>query len=204
MEATIMDHKGVRLAATAYAVGSVLWIALIVVLTAVWGVDPPPGSTAFYAVEACFVIIQLLLLFGFFGVLWSEGIGRGVFGKVAFGVGVLGHIAFVAAEMHSLMIGSTSDLLAAGALLSALGFVLTGIAVLLAKRWAGWARWVPLLTGIYPILVMFPFIAISGEPNGYAIAGWGVLRLALAFAIRAQASAPVATPGGLEVSQRGV
>jgi hypothetical protein len=34
---------------------------------------------------------------------------------------------------------------------------------------------------------MFPFIIIADAPNGYAIAGWGLVRLALGLAIRAQA-----------------
>ncbi len=174
----------VHLAGTAYVVGSVLWLLLIGAQTALWGFEPPAGSFAFYAIELCLIITQLLLLFGFFGVLWSDGVGRSTFGKIAFGIGLLGHLIFVAAEAHSFIVGATSDLLALGALVSAIGLLLTGIAVLRAKRWQGWTRWMPLLTGLYPWLAMFPFIFIADEPNGYAIAGWGLMRLALGLAIR--------------------
>ena len=184
----------VRLAGTAYAVGSVLWLVLLGSQTAIWGFEPPAGSVAFYAFEAAFVITQLLLLYGFFGVLWSDGIGRRMFGKIAFGIGVLGHLVFVAGEVHSLAIGTLSDLVPMGALVSAIGIVLTGITVLMAKRWQGWTRWMPLLAGLYPWLLMFPLIFISTEPNGYTIAGWGLARLALGLAIRAQAhDVPAAT-----------
>ena len=130
----------------------------------------------------------MLLLVGFFGVLWSGGVGRGGFGTIAFGLGVLGHLVFVAGEVHSLLSRTTSDLVALGALVSAVGMLLTGIAVLTAQQWQGWTRWMPLLAGLYPWLLMFPFIFLSGEPNSYAIAGWGLARLAVGFAIRTQAN----------------
>jgi hypothetical protein len=178
----------VRLAGTAYIIGSVLWLAVLGAQTAIWGFEPPARSAAFYAFEAALVVTQALLLYGFFGVLWSGGIGQGLFGKLAFGLGVLGHLIFVAGEILSLAAGTVSDLIALGALVSALGLVLTGLAVLMAKRWAGWTRWAPLLAGLFPFLLMFPFLFISDEPNGYAVAGWGLARLALGLAIRAQES----------------
>lgn len=49
------------------------------------------------------------------------------------------------------------------------------------------------LTGLYPWLLMFPFIAIADEPNPYAIGGWGLLRLVLGLAIRQQSAAATAT-----------
>lgn len=195
----------IRLTGTAYAAGGILWFVLAVVQAAIWGIEPPAGSAAFYVIEAVFAIAQMLLLFGFFGVLWSEGVGRGVFGKIAFGIAVLGHLVFVAGEIHSLTSGRLSDLLAVGAMVSAIGIVLTGIATLMAQRWQGWTRWMPLLTGLYPLLVMFPFIFIADEPNPFAIAGWGLLRLALGLAIRVQAETVSATaPTHVSVSQRGV
>ncbi|MBC8162941.1 MAG: hypothetical protein H7Z42_17170 [Roseiflexaceae bacterium] len=197
--------RRVHLAGTAYAIGGVVWFMLAVVQGTIWGFEPPPGSAAFYVIEAIFVIAQLLLLFGFFGVLWSGGIGRSLFGRIAFGLGVLGHVVFVAGEIHSLLLGSISDLIPLGALTSAVGMLLTGVAVLVAKQWQGRARWMPLLAGLYPWLVMFPFIFIASEPNVYAVGGWGLARLALGLAIRAQANVvPVAAPPtGAQVPQRG-
>jgi len=195
----------VRSAGTAYAVGGLLWLVLATTIAVVYGGDPPAGSSAFFASQVIWIILQVLLLLGFFGIFWSGGV-RGVFGLIAFGLGVLGHLAFLASEIHSLFIGASSDLLAIGALVSAVGILLTGIAVLTAKRWHGWTRWMPLLTGLYPFLFLFPFLFIYGEPNSYLIAGWGLLRLALGLAIRAQADAlPAATsPADVKLSQRGV
>jgi len=178
-----------RLAGTLYAVGGGLWFLLAATMTALYGIELPPGTTGFYVTEAIFVVVQALLLVGWFGLRWSGAVGQGWFGRIAFWLGALGHLIFVVAEIHSLLIGTLSMLLPLGAITSAVGMLLTGIAVLLAKAWRGWTRWVPLLAGLYPWVAMFPFLALEGEPSGYAIAGWGLMRLALGLAIRAQADA---------------
>jgi len=196
----------VRLAGTVYAVGGLLWFVLAVVVAVVFGGDPPGDSAAFLPSQVVWIIVQVLLLFGFFGIYWGGGVGRGVFGTIAFGLGLLGHVAFAAGEVHSLFIGASSDLVAVGAFVSAVGMILTGIAVLLAKQWHGWTRWMPFLAGLYPFLFMFPILFIYGEPNMYAIAAWGLARFALGLAIGAQADAmPSATsPADVTLSQRSV
>ena len=193
----------VRVAGTVYAVGGLLWLVLTAVLAVVFGGDPPGTSPAFVPSQVLYIILQVLLLGGFVGVYWSHGV-RGVFGQIAFGLGVLGHLVFVAGEAHSLFIGANSDLVALGALVSSVGILLTGIAVLVAKGWQGWPRWMPLLTGAYPFVFMFPFLIIYGDPSSFAIAGWGVPRLLLGLAICAQANAmPTTTsPTDVKLSQR--
>ncbi len=193
------DTRG-AVAGNAYAVGGLLWFVVGAVGATIWGLEAPAGSAGFYLSETVFLVAQLLLCFGLFGLRWSGALARGLFGTIAFGVAVLGHIAFVAAELHSLVLGSLSDLLAIAALFSAIGLVLTGIAVLRAQRWQGWARWMPLVTGLYFWLAMFPFILVADGPNGFAIAGWGLVRCLLGLAIRSQAAAPASASeavGGL-------
>lgn len=177
----------IKLAGTLYMVGGAIWFLLIVGATAMGIAYDQPQTTAFYVAEALFVVIQSLLLVGFFGIWWSNGVGRGLFGKIAFGLGALGHILFVLVEAHSLIVGDLSPIFPLAPLVSAVGILLTGIAVLTAKQWQGWTRWMPLLTGLYPWLFMFPFIFITGEPSNYAIGLWGLVRLVLGLAIRAQA-----------------
>lgn len=188
-----------RMAGTIYALGGALWFVVATWVAARFGGDPPPGSGAFYLSEAVWLVVQLLLLVGFFGLLWSDALGRSVFGWLAFGVGVLGHVLFVAAELHGLLSGATSDLLAVAALVSALGLLLVGIAVIMARRWEGWARFVPLLAGLYFFVGMLPFIIVADAPNLFAVGGWGLLRLVLGLAMRTQAGtvnaqAPVGLP----------
>ena len=183
----IVNHR-VKLAGRLYMVGGAIWFLWIVGATALGIPWTQPQTTTFYVAEALFVVIQLLLLVGFFGIWWSGGVRRGLFGKIAFSLGALGHILFVLLEAHSLILGDMSPLFPLAPLVSAVGILLTGIAVLAAKQWQGWTRWIPLLTGLYPFLFMFPFVFINGEPSDYAIGLWGLVRLVLGLAIYTQAA----------------
>ncbi|RMF02852.1 MAG: hypothetical protein D6768_07255 [Chloroflexi bacterium] len=63
-----VNHR-VKLAGTLYMAGGAVWFLWIVGATALgvpWG---QPQTSAFYLAEALFVVMQLLLLIGFFG-LW--------------------------------------------------------------------------------------------------------------------------------------
>ena len=192
-------NQRVKLAGMLYMAGGAIWFLVIVGATVLGIPFGEPQTTAFYVAEALFVVIQLLLLVGFFGIWWSDGVGRGMFGKIAFGLGALGHLLFVLLETHSLIIGELSPAFPLAPLVSAVGILLTGIAVLRAKQWQGWTRWMPLLTGLYPWLFMFPFLFITGEPSNYAIGLWGLVRLVLGLAIRAQAEAAGQTSASSEV-----
>ena len=194
-----MNTQKVKQAGTLYAAGGAIWFLFIVgsILTGFpWSEE---HTTSFTVAETIFIIVQTLLLIGFFGIWWSGGVGQGTFGKIAFGLAALGHLIFVLVEIHSLILGDLSPLFPLAPVSSAGGILLTGIAVLRAKRWQGWPRWMPLITGIYPFIFMFPFVAVTGETLDIAIGFWGLVRLALGLAIRAQASEPVMAAG--EVTQ---
>lgn len=141
-----------------------------------------PVGTPFVIAEVFWIVIQSLLLIGVVGLALS-GAAPGWFGGISLGLALLGRADFVVAEVHSLIIGYDSDLLALGALITAVGMTLVGIAVLRAKRWGGWQRFTPLLAGIYPFIAMFPFIFITGEPSMLAITGWGLLWILLGYAL---------------------
>ena len=93
-----------------------------------------PHTSAFTAAEVIFVVVQTVLLAGFFGIWWSGGVGRDLFGKIAFGLGTLGHILFVLLEAHSLALGELSPAFPLAPVVSAAGILLTGIAVLRARQ----------------------------------------------------------------------
>lgn len=63
------------------------------------------------------------------------------------------------------------------------GMVAAGIGVVRSGRWRGWRRWVPLLCGLYPFVVVFPVFAAVGEPNFLVLSGWGACWLGLALAL---------------------
>jgi hypothetical protein len=91
--------------------------------------------------------------------------------KIALGLAVLGRVEFVLTEIRSLIPGEDSFLLPLGELIMAIGITLVGITVLRAKRWVGWQRSTPLITGVYPSVVVFPFIFITDEHNVLVRAG---------------------------------
>jgi len=168
----------VRVAGVFCAVGGAGWFANALLASAI----SRPNSAAFVVTEVLWTLIQLLLLIGVVGLALS-GVASGWFGGIALGLALLGRVDFVLAEIHSLILGEESFLLPLGALITAVGMTLVGIAVLRARRWGGWQRFTPLIVGVYPFVVMFPFIFITDEPNVLAIAGWGLTWCLLGYAI---------------------
>jgi hypothetical protein len=78
-------------------------------------------------------------------------------------------------------------LLPAGALLGAAGMVVTGIAVVRARRWTGWRRYAPLIVGLYPFVAMFGFVIVTGGPNLFAVVGWSLPWILVGVAARIEA-----------------
>lgn len=89
---------------------------------------------------------------------------------------------------------NTRMFLPLGALLSGIGMVVTGIQVLAGKRWPGPKGALPLLVGLYPFLVMFPLLVITGHPDLGAIMGWGVPWLALGIGLATEKRALPTSP----------
>ena len=141
-----------------------------------------PSSAVFAISRVFWIIISSLLFIGVVGLaLWDVMAGR--FGGIALGIVVVGQVSFLLSEIHQLITGEDdSFLVPLGALITAVGMTLVGIAVLRARRWGGWQRFTPLLVGGYPFVAMFPFVFITGEPNQLAIAGWGLLWFLLGYA----------------------
>jgi hypothetical protein len=69
---------------------------------------------------------------------------------------------------------NTKFLLPIGALLTGIGMIITGIQVLHARRWQSIFRFMPLVVGLYPFVVMFPLLVITGRPDLTAILCWGI------------------------------
>ena len=167
-----------RVAGVLCAVGGAGWLANALLAAAI----SRPNNAAFVVTEVLWTTIQLLLLIGVIGLALS-GVVSGWFGGIALGLALLGRVDFVLAEIHSLILGEESVLLPLGALITAVGMTLVGIAVLRGRRWGGWQRFTPLIVGVYPFVVMFPFIFITGDPSVLAIAGWGLTWCLLGYAI---------------------
>ena len=108
-------------------------------------------------------------------------------------VPAMGALTYIVADVQIMMSGNQPaavPMLRNAALLTAIGMLMCGIATVMAGRWQGWRRFTPLLVGLYPLLVMFPFATLyGGEPGGMIVGIWGVPWLLLGYALLSLAPA---------------
>jgi hypothetical protein len=126
----------------------------------------PPGREYLAAGAA------LLLVCGPIGLLACGAAGPGRVGRAGLVAAAAGWVvnavamlvtAAVAAEAVGLYVVATVLLFA--------GMVAAGIAVVRAGRWSGWARWTPLVCGLY-LLPAAPFFGRDDIVAALAIGGW--------------------------------
>lgn len=185
---------GAPSAPAAFAVGGAAWV-----IAAIVGDGAGDGTTRFYLSELIWLAAQAALLIGTVALWQSRPHGDARTGDAGFAVAALGRAAFVGAEVAALAAGTPQDaLLPIAALLTAVGMVVAGIAVLRAGRWAGWRRLAPLAAGAYPFFAMFPFAAAAEDgPPALALGAWGIVLVCLGLAARAEGRrAPGVTVGG--------
>lgn len=61
-----------------------------------------------------------------------------------------------------------------GSFLYAVGFIIIGIISIRAKIWASWSRFTPLFIGLFPFVMMYPLLVITGNPPHHIIPLWGI------------------------------
>src|SRR6201999_2696107 len=116
------------------------------------GFEPSWG----FALQALIHIGELAVLLAVFGAVGAQ---VGALGRIGFGVAALGQVLLVVAELVFPFNGPVGDQIFTFApLLSGLGMVLAGVAVLRSGVWRGWQRVTPLLVGAGMLLVVIPLI----------------------------------------------
>ena len=110
--------------------------------------------------------------------------GRGVGSKVGLVVPALGITSYI---LHYLLLLLFSQdvrvLMPLGAVLTGIGMVIVGFQTLISDVWCDWKKFTPLIVGLYPFLVMFPALFITGQPNVYLIMLWGIPWLLFGMAL---------------------
>lgn len=184
----------VRIAGWCGIVGGALWFLRVSVTRAAFPQLSTPGTTVFAVSWAFATCILALILVGFLGIAWGGAL-EGWFGKIAFGVALLGYaMMVVGGVLTSLGIGPLNEpsqgvslIYLLGRLIAALLTLLAGIAVVVARRWHGWTRWAPLLFGLWPILTELSFVILTpNRPPALLNAAWGLFAALLGFATLAQ------------------
>ena len=64
------------------------------------------------------------------------------------------------------------------------------VTLLMNRRWQGWRPYTALLCGLYPFVVLFPALALSGGANFLAIGAWSICFLLFSLAFYWETGAP--------------
>jgi hypothetical protein len=148
----------------------------------------PWSSDALVPVSLVYAAFHVLVFIGVLGFARSGVAGPGRGARVGTVVALAGTAVLFAAELLSIPIadqrlddtgaGLVGACFGMGSLLSAIGFIVAGVATVRAGRWDGWRRFVPLATGIWLAalvgLAVTPALAIGVTLYGLFIIALGV------------------------------
>jgi len=96
-----------------------------------------------------FFVAMIGLLIMLIGLWWARAAGEGRFGRLALGLFIAAWSVLILGGFISLFTDAGLILQPVGGLGGLLGALLTGIAVVLARRWTGWQRFAPLAQGLF-------------------------------------------------------
>lgn len=104
---------------------------------------------------------------------------------------LLGQVSWVIGAIYILMMPAQEweqSFTAAGALLTVLGMLLVGIAVLRTYAWTDWRRFASILVPAYYFLVVIPgqvifFFPVTGQPNFYLLGTWYLTWVLVGYAM---------------------
>lgn len=175
-----------------WAAAGVAWVA-----NGALGLGAADNSGGFYVSESVWLGVHTLVLLGLVGLGQLGVTGDSQRGKAGLRLAVVGRILFLAAEAVSIVVGHDDvPLLPLAAATTALGMLGVGGAIVGAGRLTGWQRYLPLVMGAYPLVFIFPLVAVTGERPNLAVTGWGLTLLGVAVALR---TATLQQPGANRV-----
>jgi hypothetical protein len=157
----------------------------------------PWSGAAFVAVCVVYAAFHALVYYGVLGFARGGAAGTGRAARIGTATALAGTAVLFVSEFLSIPVADqrVDDTGAAlvgacfglGTLLSAVGFVVAGVATVRAAHWDGWRRYTPLATGVW--LTALVFLAMTPLlPVGVAV--YGLLLTALGVAV---ATGPVRT-----------
>jgi len=136
---------------------------------------------------------------GLFGLSRSGVTGEGRSGRVDTVLAMIGAAVLGVAELASIPIAdqrmdaTAASLVGAGfgldTLLSAVGFLLAGVATVRAKRWDGWRKYTPLATRIL-LAILIGLVMTPALAAGVGAYGLSLFALGIALATQPAPTAP--------------
>ena len=153
----------------------------------------PQTPEAFTGTQAWFAVQHLGLLADLLALWWSGAAGSARLGRIGHAGAVAGMIGWTVTEVAAITARhDTDDRALAGLLVTSYGLfrlligaglILEGVAVLRARVWEGWRRWLPLALGIWVFVPLMPAMGLPVEAGQAAMAGWMLLFAALGWCL---------------------
>lgn len=153
----------------------------------------PWSATAFIPVSLLYAALHVLVIVGLLALMSSGATGAGRTGRRGVTTAVVGTALLLVGELASLPIrhatvhdtsaGVVGAVFGLGCLVSAVGFLIAGFAIVRAGSWEGWHRWTAVIAGIWTA-VLVGLAPTKALPGGVAV--YGVCVLLLFVATRAE------------------
>ncbi|WP_077490711.1 hypothetical protein [Sinomonas mesophila] len=140
------------------------------------------GDSSAYSRAAGIVVAlgQLGIAAGCAGLWLHHSFGGSVLARTGLALAMVGLVLYATGNAVEPFAPTVWWPFAAATLLIPLGFILAGVAAVRAHVWDGWARYLPLAVGVYPVLAVYPWLAMTGAADGSwigttVVAVWGLL-----------------------------
>lgn len=167
---------------------------------------PWSSSGAFVAFSIFSALLHGLVIAGLVAFRHSGAAGRSRAAMIGVALAIAGTALLLVGELASIPIrdaevDDTSAMIVGGAIFgvggnaSTIGFLLAGWATLRAGVWHGWHRYTPLATGVW-LVVLTPVSLAAPDLLHGGVGVYGLCLLAMAIALRTDATATAATPAG--------
>jgi hypothetical protein len=182
--------------------GAVGGIALIVAPPAV----PPDRFSypfdvgGFLLAESAFAVNHVLLLVGVLGLAGSGAAGTVRFSRSGPAIAAVGWAALAACELGAMTFatarypspetGVLDTCYGVSTILIGVGLVLTGIAVVRARVWTGWARYAPLACGVAVFVLVIPAVFGPFLVGRLVLTGWMLMLAGLGRALHTATRRP--------------
>jgi hypothetical protein len=162
-----MNHRSNAHKAGIAGMGGAILFFIGLLIEYNYGLFPPNQGTLFVLNQVLFCVAMTGILFMLWGMRTVKAGGNSLFAIITLTIFPLSWAMLIAATLIGLVTGNSDNLLfPLGGLTSMLFGLLAGIAVLIGKKWRGWARFAPLLHGVYNLMLVLPlFLTASTEPT---------------------------------------
>lgn len=171
-----------RIIGAAWIAGGALWVA--------GGLLYADSGWRFGVSSLTWLAADLFLVAGLIGLWFLRPHGSSRPAAVALAMVLAGRVLFASAEVGGFVAGTEIEtLLPIAALLTAVSSIAYGTLARLADRRF---RASSIAMGLYFFVAMMPFLAITGEPNSLAIAGWGIPAVLIGLAVGGGGRQPAA------------